>query len=85
MSVIVGFFFGLVVRYFRYIKWFAVAGMCGFLVGLGMLIRFRGTDGDGGTKGLIAAQIILGFAGGFTPYPVQTIVQAATKHEREPA
>ena len=48
-----------------------------------MLVRFRGSSGSMDKSGVIGSQIVLGFAGGFTPYAVQALVQAATKHERE--
>ncbi|KAI5118613.1 hypothetical protein M0805_008044 [Coniferiporia weirii] len=81
VSVLTGLVVGLVVRYVRYIKWFAVAGVCLFALGMGLLVRFRGIHGNGDTAGIIGSQIVLGFAGGFTPYSVQALVQAATKHE----
>ena len=82
-SVLVGLAVGLVVRFVRYIKWFAVTGVCIFAIAMGILVRFRGSNGDGDTSGVIGGQIVLGFAGGFTPYAVQALVQAATKHERK--
>ncbi|EJD06330.1 MFS general substrate transporter [Fomitiporia mediterranea MF3/22] len=81
VSVITGLVVGIVVRYIRYIKWFAVTGVLIFTLGMGMLVRFRGTGGSGETSGMIGSQIVLGIAGGFTPYTVQALVQAATKHE----
>lgn len=83
VSVITGLFVGIVVRYVRYAKWFAVTGVLIFTLGMGLLVKFRGTAGDGQTSGMIGSQIVLGVAGGFTPYTVQAIVQAATKHERK--
>lgn len=74
---------GLIVRYVRYVKWFAVTGVCIFAIAMGMLVRFRGVGGSGDRSGVIGSQIVLGIAGGFTPYTVQALVQAATKHERK--
>lgn len=79
-SVVAGIVLGGVFRVVRYIKWFAVAGTLLFIMALGLMVRYR--DGShGGLAGLIGAQVTLGIAGGFFPYPVQALVQAATKHE----
>ncbi|TFK51951.1 siderochrome-iron transporter [Heliocybe sulcata] len=79
-SVIAGVLLGFVFRYVRYIKWFAVAGTLFFIMALGLMVRYRSGE-HGGLAGLIGAQVALGVAGGFFPYPVQALVQAATKHE----
>lgn len=60
-----------------------MTGVVIFTLAMGMLIRFRGQGGTGETAGMIGSQIVLGVGGGFTPYTVQAIVQAATRHERE--
>lgn len=83
VSVITGLIVGIIVRYVRYIKWFAVTGVLIFTLGMGMLVRFRGIGGSSETSGIIGSQIVLGVAGGFTPYAVMALVQAATKHERK--
>jgi len=49
------------------------------MVAFGLLIRYRG--GTSSHDGLIGAQVVLGIAGGFFPYPAQASIQAATKHE----
>ncbi|KZT25185.1 siderochrome-iron transporter [Neolentinus lepideus HHB14362 ss-1] len=79
-SVVVGVALGGVFRYVRYIKWVAVAGTLLFAMALGLMVRYR-SGAHGGRAGLIGAQVALGVAGGFFPYPVQALVQAATKHE----
>ena len=83
-SVIVGLCVGLVVRYLRYVKWFAVSGVCIFLLAMVLLVRYRGDPNHAEVSGLIGSQVVLGIAGGLTPYTVQALVQAATKHERKP-
>ncbi|KAL5526153.1 hypothetical protein ACEPAG_7491 [Sanghuangporus baumii] len=80
-SVITGLIVGLVVRHVRYLKWFAITGVLIFTLAMGMLIRFRGQGGTGETADMIGSQIVLGMADDFTPYTVQAIVQAATRHE----
>jgi len=72
---------GLVVRKVRYLKWFVVAGTALFILAFGLLYRYRSSE-HGGIVGLIAAETILGIAGGLFPYPTQALVQSAVQHER---
>lgn len=51
------------------------------MVAFGLLIHFRGGDAESAHSGITGAQILLGIAGGFFPYPAQASIQAATKHE----
>lgn len=70
-SVCVGLVLGLIVRYIRRLKWFAVAGTCLFMVAFGVLVHYRGggAPGAGNISGMIGGQFLLGFAGGMFPYP----------------
>ncbi|CED82708.1 Predicted transporter (major facilitator superfamily) [Phaffia rhodozyma] len=77
-SVITGVIAGIVVRRVRRLKPFMVAGVCIYMIGFGLLIRFRGrTVSD--HSGLIGGQIVLGIAGGLFPYPAQALIRSATK------
>lgn len=81
-SVIVGPLLGLVVFRVRRLKVFIVAGTALFMVAFGLLIRFRGsTSGEDGKAGVIAAQVVLGAAGGMFPYPAQASLQVHLQHE----
>ncbi|CAO3641538.1 unnamed protein product [Cunninghamella echinulata] len=80
MSVISGLIAGLIVRYTRRIKWVTVSGTLLYMLGLGLMIKYR-TTLDNGKVGVIAAQIVLGTAAGLIPYPVQAHIQIETKHE----
>ncbi|KAF2643833.1 siderochrome-iron transporter-like protein Sit1 [Massarina eburnea CBS 473.64] len=80
-SVITGVLLGLVVYRVRRLKPFILFGTCLFMVAFGLLIHFRGGTGQSSHDGLIGAQVLLGIAGGFFPYPAQASIQAATKHE----
>lgn len=51
------------------------------MVAFGLLIHYRGGTSSSTHSGLIGAQVLLGVAGGFFPYPAQASIQAATKHE----
>jgi SIT family siderophore-iron:H+ symporter-like MFS transporter len=81
-SVVVGFTLGLVVRYVRRLKYFIVAGTLLFLMAFGLLYRYRGGSSINDFAGLVAAEVILGIAGGLFPYPTQVLVQSAVQHER---
>ncbi|KAF1969069.1 siderochrome-iron transporter-like protein Sit1 [Bimuria novae-zelandiae CBS 107.79] len=80
-SVITGVLLGLVVYKVRRLKPFILFGTCLFMVAFGLLIHYRGGVSDSAHNGLIGAQVLLGIAGGFFPYPAQASIQAATKHE----
>ncbi|KAL5403476.1 ferrioxamine B transporter [Paraphaeosphaeria minitans] len=80
-SVITGTLLGLVVYKARRLKPFIVFGTCLFMVAFGLLIHYRGGVSSSSNNGLIGAQVLLGIAGGFFPYPAQASIQAATKHE----
>jgi SIT family siderophore-iron:H+ symporter-like MFS transporter len=81
-STIVGPLLGLLVYKIRRLKYMIVAGTCLFLVAFGLLIRFRGSTGDqDGKVGVIAAQVLLGVAGGMFPYPTQASLQVQLPHE----
>ncbi|CAE7208335.1 unnamed protein product [Rhizoctonia solani] len=79
-SVLVGAGAGFLIRKVRYIKPFVIAGTLVFILAMGLLIKFR--DGSAGVKGMIGAQVVLGFGGGLFPYPTQALVQAASSHEQ---
>ncbi|KAF2733942.1 siderochrome-iron transporter-like protein Sit1 [Polyplosphaeria fusca] len=80
-SVITGVLLGLVVYKVRRLKPFILFGTCLFMVAFGLLIRYRGGSAGSAHSGIIGAQILLGIAGGFCPYPAQASIQAATRHE----
>lgn len=84
VSVLTGVSLGLLVRFVRQVKHlkpFIVFGTLMFMVAFGILLRFRGGLTQSSYAGVIAGEVILGFAGGLFPYPVQTLIQAATQHE----
>jgi SIT family siderophore-iron:H+ symporter-like MFS transporter len=91
VSVLTGVCLGLLVRFgiptpgkrYRvpYLKPFIVLGTLLFMVAFGILLKFRGGLSQSSYAGVIAAEVVLGVAGGLFPYPVQTSAQAAAKHE----
>ncbi|WWD20507.1 hypothetical protein CI109_104983 [Kwoniella shandongensis] len=81
-SVVVGIALGLVIRHVRRIKYFIVTGTLLFVLAFGLLIRYRGGYSNSDFAGLVAAEVILGIAGGLFPYPTQVLAQASVQHER---
>lgn len=81
-SVIVGPILGLIVFKVRRLKVFILAGTSLFMVAFGLLIHYRGSTSPGsGQAGVIAAQVVLGVAGGMFPYPAQASLQVGLEHE----
>ncbi|KAM5451539.1 ferrioxamine B transporter [Microsporum audouinii] len=80
-SVLTGVVMGVFVYFFRRLKLVIVAGTILFMVAFGILIYYRGGSSSSSHAGIIGAQVLLGIAGGMFPYPAQTSIQAATKHE----
>lgn len=80
-SVVCGIILGLVVTVARRLKPFILFGVCLFMVAFGLLIHYRGGDSRDAHAGIVGAQVLLGIAGGFFPYPAQVSIQAAVKHE----
>lgn len=78
-SVLSGVTTGFLVRKFKRVKPFAMAGTLVFILAMGLLIKYR--NGDAGVKGMIGSQVVLGIGGGLFSYPVQALVQAASSHE----
>ncbi|KAL6235274.1 hypothetical protein BDW75DRAFT_230455 [Aspergillus navahoensis] len=80
-SFVVGPICGLLVYRIRRLKYFIVTGTVLFLVGFGLLIRYRSGAGGSSRAGIIAAQVILGIAGGLSPYASLASLQVSLKHE----
>lgn len=83
VSVVVGPLLGLLIYYMRRLKILVVCGTALFMVAFGLLIHFRGAhEGSTSAKiGVIAAEVVLGIAGGMFPYPAQASMQVQLKHE----
>lgn len=83
VSVIVGPLLGLVVYKVRRLKYFIVVGTALYMTAFGLLIHFRGsgTSAANAKAGVIAAQVVLGIAGGMFPYPTQASLQVYLRHE----
>lgn len=74
-SIIVSFF----IKYTKYYKPYVVAGVCIYIVGLGLMIKYR-SEGVS-TGALVGTQIAVGIGGGMLNVPAQLGVQASTDHQ----
>ncbi|KAL6921099.1 hypothetical protein ACHAPO_006191 [Fusarium lateritium] len=80
-GVITGVVAGLVIFKIRRLKFIIVGGTLLFMVAFGVLIMYPGGASTSSKDGIIAAQILLGVAGGFFAYPTQASIQASATRE----
>ncbi|KAF5626078.1 major facilitator superfamily transporter [Fusarium sp. NRRL 52700] len=80
-GVITGVLAGLVIFKIRRLKFIIVGGTLLFMVAFGVLIAYPGGASTSSQDGIIAAQILLGVAGGFFAYPTQASIQASATRE----
>ncbi|RSL85127.1 hypothetical protein CEP51_003512 [Fusarium floridanum] len=80
-GVITGVLAGLVIFKIRRLKFIIVGGTCLFMVAFGVLIAYPGDPAKSSQYGIIAAQVLLGVAGGFFAYPTQASIQASASRE----
>ncbi|OJD35025.1 siderophore iron transporter mirc [Diplodia corticola] len=75
-SVVVSLVIRLTGRY----KYFITFGACIYMMGLGLMYRYR--VGGASTAALVGCQIVTGFGGGMLVVPAQLGVQASASHEQ---
>ncbi|KAF4495992.1 MFS transporter SIT family, siderophore-iron:H+ symporter [Fusarium agapanthi] len=80
-GVITGVLAGLVIFKIRRLKFIIVGGTLLFMVAFGVLILYPGGASTSSQEGIMAAQILLGVAGGFFAYPTQASIQASATRE----
>ncbi|RFN50213.1 mfs transporter, sit family, siderophore-iron:h+ symporter [Fusarium flagelliforme] len=80
-GVITGVLAGLVIFKIRRLKFIIVGGTLLFMGAFGLLIAYPGGASVSSKDGIIAAQILLGVAGGFFAYPTQASIQASASRE----
>ncbi|GAA5915197.1 hypothetical protein JCM6882_001134 [Rhodosporidiobolus microsporus] len=79
-SSILGIATGLFVRYgIPRLKLLILCGMGIYILAFGLLIRYRGSDGDS-HGGMIGAQLLIGIASGTYPFATQVLVQVEGSH-----
>ena len=70
---------GLLIRYTKRYKWYMVGGACVYLMGIGIMIRYRVEGSNIGS--IVGSQIVIGIGGGFFNVPAQLGVQASVSHQ----
>jgi hypothetical protein len=66
------------IKYSKYYKPYIVFGFCIYIMGLGLMIRYRNVDASVGQS--IGTQIAVGVGGGMLNVPAQLGVQSGTDH-----
>ncbi|KAF2225270.1 siderophore iron transporter-like protein [Elsinoe ampelina] len=75
-SVIISF----VIKYTKHYKYFVTLGAAIYLVGIGLMLRYRQFGASTGT--LVGCQIAVGIGGGMLNVPAQLGVQASASHQQ---
>lgn len=69
----------LVIKYTKHYKYYMVAGIFIYMLGIGLMLRYRNIDSS--EAQIIWTQIIVGVGGGMLNVPAQLGVQAASLHQ----
>ena len=73
-SIVIGF----VIKYTHHYKYYITTGACIYLLGIGLLIRYRTESSSIGS--IVGTQIAVGIGGGLINVPAQLGVQASVSH-----
>jgi SP family sugar:H+ symporter-like MFS transporter len=68
------------IKYSAHYKYFITFGACIYLMGMGIMYRYRSEDASVGT--LVGTQIAIGIGGGMLNVPTQLGVQASVSHQQ---
>lgn len=79
ISIFSCLFAGAVVSRLRRIKWIIIIGAICDTLGLGLMIRYRGSENS--LFELVLPQLFRGLAEGLVGFPVQALIQSMTAHE----
>lgn len=60
-------------------KWFVTAGSCLYMLGMGLMMRYRAEDTP--LSAIIGIQVFIGFGGGMLNVPTQLGIQASAGHQ----
>ncbi|CAD6565954.1 MAG: hypothetical protein ASARMPREDX12_003626 [Alectoria sarmentosa] len=77
-STVTAICISVVIKYTHHYKFFITAGACIYLMGVGLMIRYRSLGSSTGQ--IVATQIAMGIGGGMLNVPAQLGVQAAVSH-----
>ena len=70
---------GIIIKYTKHYKYYMCAGAAVYLLGIGIMMRYRV---EGSTVGqIVGTQIVIGIGGGFFNVPTQLGVQASVPHQ----
>lgn len=70
----------LMIKFTGHYKYYVTVGSCIYLLGMGVMLRYR--DESASTATLVGTQIAIGIGGGFLNVPVQLGVQASASHQQ---
>jgi len=68
------------IKFTGHYKYYVTVGSCIYLLGMGVMLRYR--DESASTATLVGTQIAIGIGGGFLNVPVQLGVQASASHQQ---
>ena len=77
-STVTAICISVVIKYTRHYKYYITAGACIYLMGIGLMIRYRSLGNS--TSQIVGTQIAVGIGGGMLNVPAQLGVQAAVSH-----
>ncbi|KAI9832668.1 MAG: hypothetical protein M1819_004253 [Sarea resinae] len=70
---------GLCIKYVKHYKYFVTFGACIYLMGIGLMIKYRNEASS--TAQIVGTQIAVGIGGGMLNVPAQLGVQASASHQ----
>ncbi|KAI0199546.1 siderophore iron transporter mirC [Astrocystis sublimbata] len=79
-STVTSIVVSLLIKYSRHYKYYITAGSLIYLLGVGLMIRYRTENTTTGS--LVGAQIAVGIGGGMLNVPAQLGVQASASHQQ---
>ncbi|KAI1304323.1 siderophore iron transporter mirC [Xylaria venustula] len=79
-STVTSIVVSLLIKYTRHYKYFVTSGALVYLLGVGLMIRYRTMDASVGS--LVGTQIAVGIGGGMLNVPAQLGVQASASHQQ---
>ncbi|TGJ85622.1 hypothetical protein E0Z10_g3149 [Xylaria hypoxylon] len=79
-STVTSIVVSLLIKYTRHYKYFVTSGSLIYLLGVGLMIRYRTEDASVGS--LVGTQIAVGIGGGMLNVPAQLGVQASASHQQ---
>ena len=78
-STVTAIIVSFVIKYTRHYKYFITLGSCIYLMGIGLMIRYRAQGVS--TGALVGCQVAVGIGGGMLNIPAQLGVQASVSHQ----